>query len=61
MEQESEVGDCHRREGLRVDRKDGNAQRVQWACQTRLQQKWNTEKAGMSCMDVDEPQERQIH
>ena len=35
-------GDCHRREGLRVDRKGRNAQCVQWACQTRLQQRWNT-------------------
>ena len=42
VEQGSEVGDCHRREGLRVDRKRISAQFVQWACQTRLQQRWNT-------------------
>ena len=52
----------------RDDELTGNAaQRVQWACQTRWQQRRNIEdtrlrgKTGMSCMDVDDSQERQTH
>ena len=42
-EQGAEEGDRHHHEGRRVDKKRRSAQRVQWACQTRLQQRRSTE------------------
>ena len=56
VEQGSEVGDCHRRQELTGK---GETRSAKHDCSRGEHE--TAGKAGKSCMDVDEPQERQTH